>query len=77
MLSEVSWLTEVYKVLYPAAEISHVPTAHERFNEVDERFFSRNARGKHSAAICAYWSLVHHLRFGTVLYFSGMPFKSS
>jgi hypothetical protein len=75
---EVSWLTEVYKVLYPMSEIGHVPMVHERFDEVTvlgKRFLSNNARGRHSAVVCAYWShkygsfTTDHLRFGTVLYF--------
>lgn len=72
---EVSWLMEVYKVLYPMSEIGHVPMVHERFNEVTvlgQRFLSSNARGRHSAVICAYWSVMYqygsfstdHLRFG-------------
>ena len=55
---QVTWLTEVYKHLYPSATINHVPMVHERFHEVSvlgERFASKSAKGKHSAAVCAYW----------------------
>ena len=55
---QVKWLTEVYQYLYPLATINHVPMVHERLHEVTvlgERFASRLAKGKHSAAVCAYW----------------------
>ncbi len=55
---QVAWLTEVYKRLYPLATINHVPMVHERFHEVTvlgERFASKSVRGRHSAAVCAYW----------------------
>ena len=56
---EVMWLSEVYKTLYPSAEIGHVPILHETFNELTvfgNKFLSDRARGNHSAVICAYWS---------------------
>lgn len=59
--TEVSWLADVYHVLYPESEICHVPMIPEQFHEVTilgERFLSRRARGNHSSAICAYWPAV-------------------
>lgn len=78
--SEVSWLTDVYQLLYPESEIGHVPMIHEQFHEVTilgERFLSKHAKGSHSSAVCAYWPAVgggvspvcDQLRVGVIQHF--------
>ena len=55
---QVSWLTQVYSLLYPNKTITHVPMFHETFNEVNvlgERLLSKGSKGSHSALVCAYW----------------------
>jgi len=78
--SEVTWLSEVYSALYPEREIVHVPLMYEQFREVyvlGVRFLSKQSRGKHSSAVCAYWPAVggkisstcDQLRVGIIQYF--------
>ena len=47
--AEVSWLSEVYCLLYPKYEIIHVPMIYDEFHEVTVlgvRYISKKCRGK-------------------------------
>ena len=59
---EVMWLSEVYKTLYPSAEIGHVPMLHETFNELtgSERSFCLIVQEETTllSFLCAYWSFI-------------------
>ena len=55
---QVSWLTKVYKLLYPNESIHHVPMFHEKCYEINvfgERLLSKSSKGNQSAVVCAYW----------------------
>ena len=57
MQVKVSWLTQVYKELYPSSEIGHVPMAYEQFKRLTvfgKTMLSSSARGNHSPVVSAY-----------------------
>ena len=74
----LKWISDVYKVLYPNQEFSHVPMKVETFYEVEvlgERLISDKTKGNYSPYISAYWAgqcgkiSGENIRIGKVLYF--------
>ena len=75
---EVSWLSDVYRLLYPQLKIIHIAMFCQQYREVNilgVRLLSKQEKGKHSFAVCAFWPSVggcvsqtcDHLRVG-ILY---------